>query len=110
MYASIRKYRVKRDKVKELDRIVSEEFVPLVSKLPGYVAYFGVDQGDGNWASISIFNSEEAAKASNKSAADFVQKRVKPLIESGPEVMTGTVAAVGPTARGASFEEAVQTH
>ena len=111
MYASIRGYRVKRNRLKELDRIVSEEFVPLVSKLPGFVAYFGIDQGDGKWASISIFSSEEAAKASNKTAAEFVQKRVMPLIESGPELTTGIVAAIGPSAHGeAAFEEPAQPH
>ena len=45
MYATIRVYRVKGDKSKELDQIVTEDFLPIVSHLPGYVAYFAIDQG-----------------------------------------------------------------
>lgn len=110
MYASVRVYRARPENVKELNRRVNEEFVPLVSKLPGYVSYFGIDQGDGKWASISVFQSEDAAKASNKTAAEWVQKRVKPLIESGPDTTTGVVAVGGSAQQSVRVEESARTH
>lgn len=110
MYASVRVYRARPENVAELNRRVNDEFVPLVSKLPGYVAYFGIDQGDGSWASVSIFQSEEAANASNKTAADWVQRRVKPMIVSGPDTTTGNVAVAGPMQQSVLTEQTVHTH
>jgi len=108
MYATIRVYRVKGDKSKELDQIVTEDFLPIVSHLPGYVAYFAIDQGDGKWASMSFFTSEADAKASTKAAREF-QWCVRSLIESGPDITTGVIAAVGPSKFGAAgLEEPAQ--
>ncbi len=109
MYAAIRVYRYRAEKREELDRRVQSEFVPLVSKLPGYVAYFGVDQGDGKWASISVFQSKEVAAASNRTAADWVQKRLQGMMESGPDITMGEVVASG-TSKGAFDERGVAAH
>ncbi len=110
MYASVRVYRAKKENIDELNRRVKEEFVPLVSKLPGYVSYFWIDQGDGKWASISVFQTAEAARSSNKVAAEFVQKRVRPLIESGPDTTTGIVAVAGAGQQEVMAEQAAQAH
>jgi heme-degrading monooxygenase HmoA len=110
MYISVRVYRAKREGVSELNRRVQEEFVPLVSRLPGFVSYFGVDQGDGKWASISVFQTEDAVRASNKAAAEWVEKRARPLIESGPDTTTGTVAVTGTGQRDVLIEQPPRTH
>jgi len=87
MYTSIRKYKIRS--ADEFTRLVNEGFIPIISSAPGFVAYYGVDSGDGTWSSVSIFETQEEADQSNKLAADFVKDHLKPLIVSGPEITIG---------------------
>ena len=80
MHASIRKYRINTDAVAALAVRVEDGFVPIISKLPGFVSYMVVDGGDGNVASISIFENEEAAEQSNAAAAEWVKENLSDVI------------------------------
>ena len=55
MYASVRRYETDPGSVDELMRRVEEGFVPIISKAPGFVAYYALDAGDGVVASITVF-------------------------------------------------------
>ena len=46
MYAAVRRYEGVTDPV-ETGRLVSEGFVPLMRQVPGFVAYYWIDAGDG---------------------------------------------------------------
>ena len=85
MHASIRKYRIDTDAVAALKFRVEDGFVPIISKLPGFVSYMVVDAGDGVVASISIFESEEAAEQSNAAAAAWVKESLSDVITKAPE-------------------------
>lgn len=74
MYATIRRY--KTDFPDEVNRLVREEFVPLISKQPGFIAYHGIDAGDGNWVSVSVFDTEGGAEKSNAIAKKWVKKNI----------------------------------
>ncbi len=89
MYTSIRKYKV--HSAAEFTRLVNEGFVPIISQAPGFIAYYGVDSGDGVWSSMSIFETKEEADESNHMAADFVRDHLKPFIEAGPEITVGNL-------------------
>jgi hypothetical protein len=89
MYGAIRTYRV--SDAAELSRRVKEEFVPMVREVPGFVAYYVVDGGDGAVSSVTICEDREGAEASTARAADWIQERTAPLTESGPEVTVGEV-------------------
>ncbi len=58
MDAAIRRYRVSDSA--ELARRVQDEFVPMVPEIPGFVAYYVVDAGDGELASITIAKTRQA--------------------------------------------------
>ncbi|MFQ5914439.1 MAG: hypothetical protein ACE5JS_14775 [Nitrospinota bacterium] len=58
MYASVRPYKVVPGSVGEVTRRVSEGFVPIVSKAPGFVVYYVVNGGDGVVLSINVFQFE----------------------------------------------------
>ena len=52
---------------------VNEGFVPLISQIPGFVAYYWVDAGGGVMISTSVFQDQASAEESNRRAADYVQ-------------------------------------
>jgi hypothetical protein len=92
MYISIRRYKT-ISSAAELTRKVQEEFVPLISKQPGFVAYYATEAGNDVWASVSIFDTQEQAEDSNRVAAEWVKKSVASLVGGPPEVTAGNVVA-----------------
>ena len=97
MHASIRKYRINSDAVVALAVRVEDGFVPIISRLPGFVSYMVVDAGDGIVASISVFENEEAAEQSNAAAAAWVKENLSDVITEAPEITAGEIALAAPT-------------
>jgi hypothetical protein len=91
MYASIRRY--KTESAAEITRLVSEDFVPRIKKLPGFVAYYGIDTGEGVWASVSVFETKAGAEESNGLAAAFVKENNMTKMLSSAEITAGEVIA-----------------
>jgi len=96
MFATIRQYDTNIDQTTELNRIVQEEFVPLMQSLPGFISYQWIDVGNvgGRMVSISVFDTAEHAEDSNKAAATWVKSRpnfgdISCLVEAGPVVAHG---------------------
>ena len=89
MYVSIRRYRVDPERLSEIVERVEEGFVPLVREIPGFTAYQILDCGDGFLASISVFDSVDAARQSKAVAADWVKENLGGFLSSVPDVMTG---------------------
>ena len=92
MYAAIRRYEGVTDPA-EAGRRVSEEFVPLIRQIPGLLAYYWVDAGDGVMISTTVFESEEGAEESIEKAAAFVRDNLASLLPNPPQVMSGQVVA-----------------
>ncbi len=91
MYASIRRYKIKTGNKEKLSRLVKDDFVPLISGLPGFIDYYAIDAGADYWASLSVFNTQAGAEESNKMAADWVKKNVAGLIVGPVDITTGDV-------------------
>ena len=72
MYATIRRYKAKA--TSDMTRKVNEIFVPQLSKLPGFIAFYAIDSGTGELASVSVFETKSAAEESNKAAAEWIKK------------------------------------
>src|SRR5215204_7079966 len=64
MYAAVRRYEGVTDP-KEVRRHVEEEFLPLISEMPGFVAYYVVDAGEGVMVSTSVFEHQAAEEESS---------------------------------------------
>ena len=73
MYASIRRYRTVAGASTELAQRVDQGFLPIISSAPGFIAYYVVDAGNDVVASVSIFQDQAGAEASNRTAADWVK-------------------------------------
>jgi hypothetical protein len=91
MYGVIRTYRATQ--TDEIARRVKDEFIPLVRDVPGFVAYYVIDRGDGTISSVTICEDQAGVDATTARAADWVQDRLSELIQSGPEIMTGEITA-----------------
>jgi len=88
MYASIRHYKIYSST--EFYNKVNQLFVPMISKAPGFISYYGIDTEEGNWVAVSIFETQAEAEESNRLAAKFVKEHLAPLVVSGPEITEGT--------------------
>jgi hypothetical protein len=94
MYAAIRRYEGVTDPA-EAGRRVSEGFVPLMRQVPGFVAYYWIDAGDGVMVSTSVFDDQAGAEESIKRATDFVRENLASLLPNPSQVTAGEVVASG---------------
>ena len=72
MYATVRRYEGLPDPA-ESGRIIRERFVPLMTEIDGFVAYYWVDAGDGVMVSTTVFQDQAGADASNERATAFIR-------------------------------------
>jgi hypothetical protein len=74
-------------------RLVNEGFIPIISEMPGFVAYYMVDAGDGVIVSTSVFEHKDAEEQSTFRAGEFVAEHLAPLLPKPPQVTAGEVEA-----------------
>ena len=96
MYASIRKYQVAADSAGALAVRVEDGFVPMISKLPGFVSYQVVDAGDGTVLSISVYEDRESAERSDEAARHWVAEALAEEITAPPEITAGEIVVAAP--------------
>ena len=92
-YLTVRRYDGVTDS-KEAARRVKEEFIPLISKLPGFISYYWAEEADRVMVSVSVYETREAEEESNRIAADFVKKHIAPLLPNPPRITAGEVVAM----------------
>ena len=92
MYIAVRRYEGVTD-TKKVAQLAREGFLPIISEMPGFVAYYFVDAGDGVMVSTSVFEHKEAEEQSNFRAGEFVAEHLAPLMPNPPQVTAGEVAA-----------------
>ena len=93
MFAVIRHYHFDPKDGAEIDRLVRDEFVPIVKKANGFVRYYWLDTGNGEGASLSVFKGKTGADESVRLAADWVKENLSKLLTEKPEVIEGPVKA-----------------
>jgi hypothetical protein len=92
MYATVRRYEGVTDS-EEAGRRVREGFVPLISEMEGFIAYYWVDAGNGVMLSTSVFETRPEEEASTGRAAEFVHENLAELFPNPPQVTDGHVVA-----------------
>ena len=90
MYGTIRRYKVSNPKA--FSEKVNAEFINIVRKVPGFVSYVAIDEGNGTWASVSLFLSEEGVKRSDRLAAEWIAKTCADLVSGPPDITEGPVS------------------
>ena len=91
MYASIRRY--KTSSAAEVTRRVSEGFVPRISNITGFLAYYVIDTGEGELATVSVFETKTGEKESNRVAAGWVKETLSGGLLGPVEITCGEVVA-----------------
>ena len=92
MYVAVRRYEGATDP-QRVGQVVDEIFVPLISELPGFVAYYAVDAGDGVVLSTSVFEHKDAEEQSTFLAGEFVAEHLATLLPNPPQITAGEVIA-----------------
>ena len=82
MYVAVRRYEGVSDSQK-VARLVEEDYVPIISEMPGFVAYYCVDAGDGVMVSTSVFEHKDAEEQSTFRAGEFVAQDLARIIHEG---------------------------
>jgi quinol monooxygenase YgiN len=93
MHTVIRRYQGVRD-AEEVKRRAVDEFAPQLRDQPGFVGYWVVDAGDGVLATISVFESQEAAEETTAAAASWVQENIPNLVPNPPQVTAGATSGI----------------
>jgi hypothetical protein len=90
MYVAVRRYEGATDP-QRVAQLVDEIFVPIISELPGFVAYYAVDAGDGVVLSTSVFEHKDAEEQSTFLAGEFVAEHLATLLPNPPQITAGEV-------------------
>jgi heme-degrading monooxygenase HmoA len=76
MYAAVREYKLKPGKIDEIVGRVRDEFIPLITNAPGFVAYTFVQVSTHEIFTASIFENQAGAVASMMIAASWVNDKL----------------------------------
>ena len=90
MYAVVRRYEGVKEP-QEIKKEVEEGFVPIISEMPGFVAYYCVDAEDGVIVTTSVFEHKAAEEESTFVAGEFVEEHLLPLLPNRPQITAGEV-------------------
>ncbi len=93
MYAAIRRYHTDPGSLDEIARQVNEGFVPKISEMQGFVAYFALNAGQGEFGTVSVFEDQASAEESNRVAEDWVKENLGELLPTPPDYAAGEVVA-----------------
>ena len=91
MFATIRRYNVKREQIAELTRTINTNFAPKLTEIAGFVSYDVLNTG-GRLATVSVFETREGANESTRRASEFVKKDLAAMNLSSPEILEGDVS------------------
>jgi hypothetical protein len=92
MYVAVRRYDGVSD-AQKVAQLVEEKYVPIISDMPGFVAYYCVDAGDGVMVSTSVFEHKDAEEQSTFRAGEFVAEDLGQLAPHPPQVTAGEVVS-----------------
>ena len=92
MYVAVRRYEGVRDSQK-VAQLVNKDFLPIISEMPGFIAYYCVDAGDGVMVTTSVFEHKDAEEQSTFRAGEFTAEDLGPLVPNPPQVTAGEVVA-----------------
>ena len=92
-YMAIRQYHIIPGTGEEFLHRVQAGFVPIISRIPGFIAYDALLVGNDRIVSISVFDTPLGVIESTPRALQWVQENIAGLIQGIPEVMAGQVGA-----------------
>lgn len=92
MHATVRRYEGVTDQQEATNR-VQKGFVPLISAIAGFIAYYWVDLGYGAMLSVNVFDSLSNVSEANKTAERWIRASLASLLKQDPRTEAGEVVA-----------------
>jgi quinol monooxygenase YgiN len=74
MHVAIRRYRTEPASVDEVMRQANEGFIPITKDAEGFLAYYALNAGAGEIATVSVFEDQAGAEESVRMAAPWYSK------------------------------------
>ena len=87
MYMAIRRLKVQPGLLDEAIRRIENGFVPILSSVPGFVEYVGVQVGEDVALTISLFETQEQAEESTRRAAEWIKQNMAPFAAGPHEIV-----------------------
>ena len=91
MYAAIRQGKARAGMAEELTRRIKEGAIPIISDVPGFMAYYVVYAPDDTVTAISIFNDFAGAEESNRRALPWINENLESLLTGPATAVAGPV-------------------
>ena len=91
MFAAIRRGKLKPGMADEFAKRVKAGAAPVLTKLPGFKAYYLVFGGEDTVMAVSLFTSKAAAEQSNAKLMPWIKENLGPLLASPTEAIEGEV-------------------
>jgi hypothetical protein len=93
MYATIRRHEA-CDKLRttEIVKKAQDDLLPRLSEMPGFSGYYLIDDGNGGFSSVSIFDTETHAVESTQVASTWArEEKLETALTNPPQITTGKV-------------------
>ena len=103
MYSALRKYSIKPNFMDEVMQRIQGEFLHIISREPGFIAYYAMRVGNNAILTISVFETKIGAEGSTPLALDWVIKNLAGFVQGEPQTTLGWVF-------GSSFGPATGEH
>jgi hypothetical protein len=91
MYAAIRNYSIKPRFINEVMQRIQGEFLHIINREPGFIAYYAIREGDNEMLTISVFETQAGAEGSTPMALAWVTKNLAGFVEGEPQTNVGWV-------------------
>src|SRR6266852_9684495 len=91
VYAAIRQGKARAGMAEELARRIKEGAIPIISDVPGFIAYYVVYGPDDTVTAISIFNNHAGAEESNRRGLAWIEQNLAPLLIGPATAVAGPV-------------------
>jgi hypothetical protein len=98
MHVVIQRYRVRLGVVADAARYADKWFLPLVREIPGFMACYLMEAGNGVLASIGLYETPAGAETAAQLAHEWFAKEWGSFRQLPPEVIAGEVLAPAATA------------
>lgn len=95
MYAVVRHYHFNKEVSEKIDKLVQNLLLPLLKKAQGFISYYWLDTGEGEGASLSVFEDKAGADESIHIAAEFVKEHMADFVMQKTEIIEGPVTVHG---------------
>ena len=91
MHSALRKYSIKPDFMDEVMQRIQGEFLHIISREPGFIAYYAIRVGNNEVLTISVFETAVEAEGSTPIALDWVKSNLAGFVQGEPQTTLGKV-------------------